>query len=331
MGIKRLKFLQLGEESTKGVEVSATAVWRGVSSIAELAEVVFPDEEIGIIPASDRSYKPKLGAQVLMEETPFTFEQLPYILNAGVDNATGVQDGAGTDYVYTYTFPTTAVKTPVSYTLELGDDTQEEQSLYGMVSSFNISGRIWEAIMMNATWFGRAVNTGTKTAALAAAAVDECMFGQSKLYIDAGGGTIGSTEITDTLQEFALSVNTGVVPIPTDNDLDFSTDGMNEPILSLRLKMLNNATAVAEKAAHLAETTRLIRILAEFPTAVATPGTTYTFKTLQIDLAGKWSSFDPLGDEDGQSVVEGVFDVKYSSADALFAEIIVVNELSALV
>ena len=331
MGIRRLNYLQLGDESVKGTEVASTVVWRGKAMISDDLEIVFPTEEIALIPASTRSYIPKTGGAILMEETPLTFEQLPYILDAGIDNDTPAQDGGGSGYVYAYVFPTTVAKSPKSYTLEGQDDQQEEQMLYSMVRNFTISGRANEACMMSAVWFGRAPGTGSKTGALTAPAVDEGMFQNTKVYIDAGGGTIGDTQITNTVREFALSVNTGIVPIPTADDrLDYTLDGMTEPVLTLRLKMLHNATAVAEKAAMRAETTRLIRVLIEGPT-VATPGNTYSKKSVIIDVAGLWQKPPQLTDDEGQNVVDMIFNVKRSLADTLFAKITVVNELSALV
>ena len=332
MGIRRLNFLQLGDETVKGTEVNATVVWRGRAMISDDLDIIFPPEEIALIPASTRSYIPKKLGAILMEETPLTFEQLPYILDAGVDNdSPSVDSGASaSDYIYEYIFPTTVAKSPKSYTLESQDDQQEEQMTYSMVKSFTISGRPWEACMMSAVWFGRAPGTGSKTGALTSPAVDEGMFQNTKVYIDAGGGTIGDTQITNTVREFALSVNTGIVPIPTADDrLDYTLDGMTEPVLTLRLKMLHNATAVAEKAAMRAETTRLIRILIEGP-ALGT-GATYSKKTVIIDVAGLWQKPPGLTDDEGQNVVDMSLNVLYSLADTLFAEITVVNELSALV
>ena len=62
-----------------------------------------------------------------MDDTELTPEQLPYILNAGVMHIRR-QDGAGSGgYVYTYTFGTTSQTTIDSYTIEAGDDQQEEE------------------------------------------------------------------------------------------------------------------------------------------------------------------------------------------------------------
>jgi hypothetical protein len=53
-------------------------------------------------------------------------------------------------------------------------------------------------------------------------------------------------------------------------------------------------------------------------------------KKVQVDLAGKWESFEVLGERDGNDVVVGHFRARYSSADTLFASFVVINALSSL-
>ena len=48
-GVKALRKVQLGLESTKGTAVAATALWRGTGTIEDKREVVFPDEDIGYL------------------------------------------------------------------------------------------------------------------------------------------------------------------------------------------------------------------------------------------------------------------------------------------
>lgn len=109
MGIKALRKLQLGAETTAGTAVAADTLWRGLGGIEDQREVIFPDEDIGYLSGKARNYIPKLGAAVVMEAVPATFEALPVILSAGVKNViTGVTDTGGSGKVYTYTFPTTS-------------------------------------------------------------------------------------------------------------------------------------------------------------------------------------------------------------------------------
>jgi len=53
-------------------------------------------------------------------------------------------------------------------------------------------------------------------------------------------------------------------------------------------------------------------------------------RKVQVDLAGKWESFETLGEKDGNSICTGHFRARYSSTDLLFASIVVINALSSL-
>ena len=48
-GIRALRKLQYGKETTAGTAVAATAVWRGIGTIQDNLETVFPAEDIGIL------------------------------------------------------------------------------------------------------------------------------------------------------------------------------------------------------------------------------------------------------------------------------------------
>jgi len=329
-GVRALRKIQLGVESAKGTAVAATALWRGQGVIEDQTEVMFPEEDIGYLSGIDRSYIPRNMAAITFEQTPATFEQLGYILDAGVKTVSGVQDGAGTDYVYTYTFPTTAVNSIKTYTIEGGDDQQAEEMEYAFVKSFTLAGAAGEAWTVTADWLGRQVSTTSFTGSISVPTVEEILFQKGKLYIDAIGGTIGSTQKSNTLLKAELAVTTGWQEYFTaDGNLYFTAHKSTKPEVVLTLTFEHDGTSVAEKANWLAETARLIRILVEGST-VATPGTTYSNKTLIIDLAGKWERFEKLDEQDGNDIVAGRFRSAYDPTSASFAEIAIVNELSAL-
>jgi len=63
---------------------------------------------------------------------------------------------------------------------------------------------------------------------------------------------------------------------------------------------------------------------------LGTPGTSYTYRTVIIDVAGKFVSVGPLEDSDGNDVRTFTFRGGYDETAAEFGKIIVVNELSAL-
>ena len=113
-GVKALRRLQLGRETTAGTIVAATTVWRGEGVIEDTLVHETPVEDIGLLPDTTRSYIPLKGAKIALAATPATFEQLPHILEMGIATVTGTSDGTGTDWVRTYTMPTSS--SPVSYT-----------------------------------------------------------------------------------------------------------------------------------------------------------------------------------------------------------------------
>ena len=120
--------------------------------------------------------------------------------------------------------PTTSPNTIKTYTIEGGDNQLAQESDYCFVESFKISGNAGEGVMMEATWRGRDVVDTTFTGALTAPTLipgDHIVFGGSNLYIDAVGGTIGTTEITSTLLSFELDVTTGLKAKFTNLGKDF--------------------------------------------------------------------------------------------------------------
>jgi hypothetical protein len=102
---------------------------------------------------------------------------------------------------------------------------------------------------------------------------------------------------------------------------------MPEALLKITFEHDSNATA--ERTAWKAETARSIRV--EFTgSALGTSGTNYSYKQLFIDLVGKWETFDPFEDNDGNNTVTGTLRCRYNSTAASSGRFIVVNELSAL-
>ena len=94
-GIKALRKIQLGRESTAGTEVNASTVWRGMGTLTDNLELTHVEEDIGFISPVDRTYIAKTEGAITFEDTPATFEQIPILFEAGIDTVAGSQDGAG--------------------------------------------------------------------------------------------------------------------------------------------------------------------------------------------------------------------------------------------
>lgn len=331
-GARKLSKVQFGIESTSGTKVDAAQIWRGVGGMPEdNRETVFPDENVGILAGVDRSYVPYVQGALSLEPTEATFEQLAYICACGIENVTaGVADGAGSGYIYTYEAATIAQKTIRTLTMEGGDDNQEEELEYCFVDQFVLSGALMETLKIQADFIGRQVATGTFTGSLSLPTVEEILFLNGKLYIDAEGGTIGATQKSNTFIGMNLNWKTGFIPVfAADGNLYFATIKQVGPEIELQVTFEHDSVAVAEKAAWRAQTPRLIRMLFEGST-LGTAGTAYTRKSLIIDLAGRWTKFNKLDERNGNDIVTGVFKARYNTTADLLASITVVNEDAAL-
>jgi hypothetical protein len=110
-GSRALRKIQLGKETTAGTNVDATTIWRGMGTIKDNREVIFPEEDVGILGGTTRSYIARQWSEISMPSVESTFEQLPYIFEAGVQSVAAAQldtGGSGTPPIHT---PSRAVTT----------------------------------------------------------------------------------------------------------------------------------------------------------------------------------------------------------------------------
>jgi hypothetical protein len=332
-GIKALRKIQLGRETNAGVAVAATAIWRGLGTIEDTRNEVVVAEDVGTLIPPVRTYTAALGGALAMEAVPATFEQLPHILEAGIlAIGTGVADGAGTGKIYDYAFPEATSNAIKTYTIEGGDNEAAEEVEYCYVADFALSGKGGEALTMAANWLGRQVSTSTFTGALAIPTVEEILFSKGALYIDAVAGSYGATIKSSTFLAMDLKVKTGWIPVWTADGGAGNFFGFikcPKPEIILDITFEHEASSIAEKAAWRAKTPRLIQ-LKFLGSALTTPGTTYTYRSLIINLAGRWSKFSKLGEQDGNDIVTGTFVAGYDPTKADVGQIIVVNQLATI-
>jgi hypothetical protein len=331
-GSRALRKLILGIEpsNAKGANVPATTVWRGLGVIKDEREIIFPEEDVGILGGTDRNYEARRWSELAMPAVEATFQQLPHILNAGVELVTGSADTGGSGYIWLWGSSTTSQNVTRTYSIEGGDDQQAEELSYGFVKSFNLSGSGQGALMMSADWVGQSVTNATFSATAEIPAVEEILVNNANLYIDATGGTIGTTTKSDTLFSIDLKWDTGLQEYwAVDGSKEFSLIKFTSDEIILDMTYEHNATAVAEKAFYRDQSTRLFRLKFE-GSAWTTDGATYGDETLIIDLAGVYENWSVLEDQDGNDVVTATVRCRYSGNDALKAEIVIANLLAAL-
>lgn len=330
-GVKALAKVQMGKESTQGQAVAATFKWPGpFAPMDDQMTLIFPDIAAGNFGGVPHGFISAYKGIVQMPQQPAAFETLPVIVAAGLDGAAATPAGPGSDseYTYTGTMPSTAAPTtPKTQTIEAGDDQQAEEMAFCFVEGFELSGAIDEAWQVQATWRGRQVSTTTFTASLSLpTGLEEIPFNGTKLYIDASGGTIGTTEKAGTLLSARLVWPASfAVYGAASGYLYFHGVKAVDNAPTLEILFEHDGTAVTEIAAWRAQTVRLIRLLTEGSVIGGT-----TKKSLTIDVAGQWQKFEPLGEQNGNHVAKGTLRIAYSEDDSLRGEIVVVNALSAM-
>jgi len=323
-GIRALRKIQLGKETTAGTKVAADIIWRGTGSIHDNMDLVFPTEDIGMLVPVGRSYIARYEAGLTLNDTEATFEQLPHLFEMGIESVTPV---AGTsDYTYTYVMPYASTDLVSStdlatYTVEGGDNAAAEEFGYGFARSISLTGSAGQALMMSAEIVGRQVEAGTFTPGIAIADVEEILFGMGKLYISDVKAFPATDLISNQLLGMSLSINTGWLPVYTaDGALYFSFIKQTTPEVTLQITFEHDTTAIAEKAKWRAQTPRIINL-----TFTGTDG-----KSLAIDIAGKWASFDVLGEQDGNDIVSGTFIGSYNSTVGGMFQVAITNQLTTL-
>jgi len=333
-GIRALRKVQIGRESTPGSAIAATEIWRGPAQMPEDQRArVYVEEDLGLRDPYNRFYDAALSGQLNMPSQPATFEQLVHIFEAGIDTIAGAKDGDGSGYAYSYELNKTA-NDPQTYTIEGGDNSDAVEMEYAFVTRFVLSGRIDEAVMLeSATWEGRQVVDTTFTAPLTPIDVEEILFNEIQLYIDDTSGTIGTTPKADSLLGFRLTVDTGWQAVRgADGTLYFSSLKNVGGTAELELTIEHDTLATAERILMRTGVIRLVRLEAD-GAALATAGTTYTYKTLRIDFEGTWKaeSFRTLSDENGDNIVTGTLrHVRDVETDDIGVQLVLVNERDSL-
>jgi hypothetical protein len=160
--------------------------------------------------------------------------------------------------------------------------------------------------------------------------VEDIAFGNTKLFIDPVGGTLGATQVSNTLLSCTVNIKTGIVGKDTgDGMLYYSHLEFVPEDITVKMTFLYNGNSQAERANFRNQVARLIRIQSQ-GSALTTAGTTYTYKTRNIDLAGKWEKWDPIGEQNGSDIISATFHVKYNSTAAKYCVVTYVNQLASL-
>lgn len=343
-GRKPLQRLQLGRETTPGTAVVATARmrWNG-GMLQDTRTLEFPEEVAGIFDQTDRSVISMIDGAIDVADTPITPEQLPYLFAMLFGGPfTGSADGSGsTGFRYTTTIPTTAAPTNTAYTTEGGDDFEVERLAYTKCIKLTLKGSAGKVNTMSASLIGQIVTRlGTAFSSTTLTDVNDLIFGNSRLYLDAIG-SVGTTLVTNQFlgfevtfeaqweKKFTGEANTTTGPIWTFAQfVDKKVTGK---------LTLEHDTAVdgntGAKSQFRAQTPRALRIdMLGQSYGTAGTGTLFTGgrRGVQVNLPIKWTKPGPLEDQNKNDIITMEFASKYNSTFGSAGTVIVCNETSTL-
>lgn len=337
LGVKRLQRIQWGKEVTPGTAVAETTRWRGAGNMLDDQRKVEEIEEMmGIIEGADRTAIVQLLGMLQLAETPATAEQFQYLLTMALGGpVAGAADGAGSDLIYTTNIPTTGQPTAAPYTVVAGDNFETERMEYTVCTKLSLKGAMGQTARMSGTLMGRQVSYYvTGFAAAAIPAVSELPVQQGKVYLDAIGGTYGTTQVSDLLIGFQVDIETRWIPVFTmTGNLYYSYPSYAGHKITGSLSFLHNTgaggAAAAQKALFRSQTPQLLR-LDLIGQAVASPGTAYSNNHIIVDLPIKYLNPGPLADDQGNDKVDLKFRSRYNTTAGNAGKFVVVNELAAL-
>lgn len=325
-GTKPFLLAQSAAETTPGTAVTPTSIWRGIFPAFKDDRIRnTTEEDIGQLGQVGRIFDAFLGGSFSVPATPVTFEQVCYLFEAGINAV--APTGAG-PYVRTYALPTgSTLNTPKTRTWVVGNKqvtTDVKRLPYSFPTEIILEGKQKESWMMSSTWKAQKIENGTFAVLTLPTTLDEAEFSNTKLYIDASGGTIGTTQINGVLQQAQIRIQTGIVSVDIgDGDLFFKYHKFKTPVVtfSYTLELETTSVVVNERTAYDNKAFRLVRL--ECAGAAA--------RLMRLDFAAKYLSvgeYDEADDEDIVVPFEGQAFV--STADNLWFTAAITNTLATL-
>jgi hypothetical protein len=316
--------VQVGTESNFGTAVTPTAKLMGIQNFAldpGIKSKVYHDRRGSLAPGyleAIESIEPAAPLEMLV-----TYEDVCYLLDNLLGQAT--PSGAG-PYTRNYAGPVGSVPSPRLLTWVYGDGTNCYKLTSGLLSKLTLKGETGAPMMATADLIGKDVTAGTK-AALSDRSVAVAMGDHMALYIDAWGGTIGTTLLSAASWSYELTLDAKrKVDIYFGNLAGQSyheDDGANGWDVMLKLKLEFNAALKAQYDA-------LISQAAVYQRQVRLKSTSGT-KVLQLDFAGTAEESPRFGDDrNGVLVFEVGLKGEYNAGLGNYFKAQSINSVSSL-
>ncbi|MFZ2738430.1 MAG: hypothetical protein WAY02_09385 [Burkholderiaceae bacterium] len=329
-GLYTLRLLQLGFESTAGTLVAATKKLVGDSTYTPMIEREFEEYPRGVRAMVTGGGFAKQRGSTIEHDGNLTYEEILYPMLSGIVND-AAPTGAG-PYTWDFTPVLTGQASLKTMTAEfVVDDAStkhyEREAGYFLTTEFEVDIQANDVAKLKWTAEGRAEQSSTVTGSLAPitgrTVVPSNLFA---LWIDAAGGTIGTTAKTATLRGANIKVVTGAKPDYTlDGRADLDHTGIQTQMMTgeLELTLEHNANAATEIAAWRAGTGRLVRLKADNGAAAGAN------KAITFDMSVVYTDDPEFSQEDGIEIVTLKSAFEYDSTFTNAFICTVINGLSA--
>lgn len=220
---------------------------------------------------------------------------------------------------------------PATYTLETGANGCAFRSDYCFVDRFILAMRQAENWRHMHQWWGRHFEVyDPSTTPIAHISQEDVLAPLTTFYVDEPGDGVGSTQVSNTLQELFMTVQTGLVPVfGADGDQAYYGHMWGNPSIDLSLVLECNAWLKNEielRDTRSVPPTRLIRIRSMG--SEIEPGVS---KEIRIDITGTWASISsPRPDEFGDLVSDASMFIQFFPLSDVKLDIRVVNARAAI-
>ena len=309
------------QAATRGIPIMS-------GNLKEHAERTHPQEQRESFIANYRSFATKRYVEISGMEVAPTYEILPWFLNFAIScNMTGAPTAVAAQSYEFSTNPT--VNDLGSATLEVGDDTDTFIVNHGIITRWEFGTVKGQPATMTVDWLGQKATSGSFTSniAMPTTSVEDINGSTGTAYIDAHGGTIGSTAVTN-INEMKVTVETKQTQFwgfnGTITSVDVYRSAPRSAAVEAKLAFLNTTEYDAFQSNYSASTSQQRKIRFVFTGSAISGTTPATNKTLTIDLYTVWDEAD-FADEDGLRVVNFKGQTQHNSTPARDFVVTVVN------
>lgn len=301
-GTKPFFKFQAGIESTPGTAVAATRLQPIVSgNMVEHAERTYIAEERQSLIKNYRAVATKQYVELTGIEVAPTFEDLAWWLQFFAKG--GVAGVVEDTTAYRYTFTPTATSDDLkTATIEYGDNTQAYETEFCVGSRMELTLARNAPASMSVDFMGKQATETTFTGSLSNRVTEDINGALAAVYIDANGGTIGSTLVTnvldvkiglETMQTQFWALNGSLAPV------DVYRSAPRSATVEMTMAFTNKTEYAAFKANFNGDDPRLIRVKVEGSQV----GAASQKKLAQFDLYTVWAEA-PFGEQDGLRVIQ---------------------------